>query len=55
VMPDGTFSYPCQAGKRILVIYGTNAKGDRVELGRATVNVISGKTVTVTMRLTKDP
>ena len=55
VMPDGSFTYPCQAGKRVLVIYGDDAKGNRVELGRTTVNVIAGKTVTVTMRLTKDP
>jgi hypothetical protein len=51
VREDGTFDYPCQAGKRILVIYGTG----REELGRATVNVIAGKTVTVTIRLTKNP
>jgi hypothetical protein len=51
VREDGTFDYPCQAGERILVIYGEG----REELGRATVNVIAGKTVTVTIRLTKDP
>jgi hypothetical protein len=55
VMPDGSFTYPCQAGQRILVIYGSDENGSRVELGRKTVNVIAGKTVRVTITLTKDP
>ena len=55
VMPDGTFTYPCQAGTRILVIYGWDDSGSRVELGRKTVRVIAGETVRVTIRLTKDP
>jgi hypothetical protein len=55
VRENGTFDYGCQAGRRIIVIYGTGAKGGRVELGRATVMVIAGQTVTVTIHLTKDP
>ena len=51
VRDDGTFAYPCQAGKRTLVIYND----DRKELGRAVVDVIAGQTVTVTIRLTRDP
>ena len=49
VRQDGTFEYPCQAGKRTLVIYGN----DREEFGRATVSVVGGETVPVTIRLTK--
>lgn len=55
VRDNGTFDYGCQAGRRIIVIYGTNASGDRVELGRATVNVVAGKTVNVKIRLTRNP
>lgn len=55
VLPDGTFTYPCQAGERILVIYGRDANGSRVELGRKTVTVIAGKTISVTIKLTKNP
>ena len=52
---DGTFEYPCQAGVRKLVVTGHDAKGRNVVVGRATVTVVSGKTVTVTIHLTRSP
>ncbi len=51
IMADGTFEFPCQAGVRVITITGHNAKGGNVELGRATVTVIAGKTVRVTIRV----
>jgi hypothetical protein len=53
--PDGTFEYPCTAGVRTITVTGHNAAGGNVEVGRATVTVIAGKTVKVTIRLTKNP
>ena len=55
VATDGTFTYPCQAGERIIVIYGRRDNEDWVELGRKTVTVIGGETVSVTITLTRDP
>jgi hypothetical protein len=48
---DGTARYPCQAGRRTLVITGLNAKGGNVEVGRAAVTVVAGKTVTLRIRV----
>ena len=48
---DGTFELPCKAGERVVTITGLNAKGGNVEVGRATVTVIAGKTVSVTIRV----
>jgi hypothetical protein len=53
--PDGTFEYPCTAGVRTITVTGHNAKGGNVEVGRATVTVIAGKTIKVIIRLTKNP
>jgi hypothetical protein len=48
---DGTFEYPCTAGVRTITVIGHNAKGGNVEVGRATVTVIAGKTVRITIRV----
>ena len=50
IKADGTFEYPCKAGVAHVTITGLNATGGNVELGRATVTVIAGKTVRVTIR-----
>ena len=42
---------PCTAGVRTVTVTGHNAKGGNVEIGRATVTVIAGKTVRVTIRV----
>jgi len=54
-LADGSFDYPCQAGVRKLVVTGQDAKGRNIVVGRATVTVVSGKTVTVTIHLTPAP
>ena len=51
IKADGTFEYPCKAGVRVITITGLNAKGGNVEVGRATVTVIAGKTVRVTIHV----
>jgi hypothetical protein len=51
IKPDGTFEYPCQAGVRTITITGHDAKGGNVEVGRATVTVVGGGTVRLTIRL----
>ncbi len=56
VAADGTFELPCQVGRRTITVTGPKWIDDHwEELGRATVTVRAGKTVTVTIRLTKAP
>ncbi|HEV8403545.1 MAG TPA: hypothetical protein VGQ31_10970 [Candidatus Limnocylindrales bacterium] len=50
-LEDGTTNFPCQAGRRTLVIFGVGADGGNVEVGRKTVTVIAGKTIGVTIRV----
>jgi hypothetical protein len=54
IADNGTVRFPCQAGARALVITGLNAKGGNVEVGRKTVTVVAGKTVSITIRV-KNP
>ena len=51
IADDGTFAFSCQAGARMIVITGMNAKGGNVEVGRKKVTVIAGKTVRLTIRV----
>ena len=54
IADDGTVDFPCQAGVRTIVITGLNANGGNVEIGRKTVTVIAGKTVSLTI-LVRNP
>ena len=49
IRPDGTFEYPCTAGIRTITVTGHKANGSNIEVGRATVTVVAGKTVRVTI------
>jgi hypothetical protein len=52
---DGTFQLPCQIGVRTIMVMTQGATGGTVELGRGTVTVRAGKTVHLTIHLTKAP
>lgn len=47
----GRFEVPCQAGTRTFVVYDIGPNGGNRERGRATVEVIAGTTVRVTITL----
>jgi hypothetical protein len=55
VLANGQFEINCQAGVRTILIMGRAAKGGNEVVGRATVIVIAGQTVHVTIRLTRNP
>jgi hypothetical protein len=49
----GRFELPCQVGSRTIIVQRLGREGIDGELGRGTVEVLEGKTDTITIRLSK--